>query len=137
MSSKFSPTKVRRRRDLELVTSVFIRSKFQGYSNELNPFKLGTLEFERFKKYYIKEKENHDWHETLFFSMNLESLAKEWVESDPQAIKQDVEEMGCYGAAEYSAELASDQPEWEKLNSNEGIQALEKEIREFIQEIEG
>ncbi len=67
MSSKFSPTKVRRRRDLELVTSTFICSKFQDYSDKLNPFKLGTLEFERFKKYYIKEKENHDWHETLFF----------------------------------------------------------------------
>lgn len=66
MSAKFSPTKIKRRKDLELVKKTLIRAKFQEYSDKINPFKLGSLRFERFKRYYIKEKDYHEWMDSIF-----------------------------------------------------------------------
>lgn len=64
----------------------------------------------------------------------IKALAESWVDTDPDAIRKDVAQLGgVTEAADYSADMAVGQPHWEALSSREGRRALRVAIRDVAQ----
>lgn len=50
-----SPSEMRKKEDHELMMKILYEKKFMDYNDALNPFDVGSLRFERFKRHYVKE----------------------------------------------------------------------------------
>jgi hypothetical protein len=50
-----SPSDIRKKEDHLLVISSIYKNNYEEYSDSLNPFEVGTLRHERFKRKYIRE----------------------------------------------------------------------------------
>jgi len=66
MSKSTSPTKQRQSTIFELVTDTVYKLKGLKYSDEINPFKVGTSDFNRFKNRYLKTSYTYHAMETQF-----------------------------------------------------------------------
>lgn len=65
---------------------------------------------------------------------NIQALADSFVNTDTAAIRDDVTRLGgVEAAAEYCASMASGQPDWEPLASDEGRAALCRAIRNIVE----
>lgn len=65
--------------------------------------------------------------------INLSDLAESFVGTDTAAIRDDVKRLGSIeAAADYSADMACGQPDWEALDSDEGRAALEQAIARLV-----
>lgn len=49
------PADIRKKEDHKLVIDSIYKNKFAEYSDKFNPFEVGTLRYERFKRKYIRE----------------------------------------------------------------------------------
>lgn len=66
-------------------------------------------------------------------TVEISRLADSFVNTDTHAIRKDVTRLGSVSAAaDYSADIAAGQPDWEALDSDEGRKALEQSIGELI-----
>ena len=50
------PTDLRKKQDYELVMLVMRENGHIGYSDSFNPYEVGTLRHDRFKRYYVRER---------------------------------------------------------------------------------
>lgn len=70
----------------------------------------------------------------LIMKNNINTIAECFVATDTAAIRDDVRRLGgIEAAAEYSADMASCQPEWEALASDDGQVALAAAIRDLVE----
>jgi hypothetical protein len=62
---------------------------------------------------------------------NLKSLADSFVETDSYASRADVDRLGLAGAADYQADMAAGQPDWEALDTDAGRRALRAALKDL------